>query len=108
MTTLREWFDHFTEATGEVPQHIVFGFVWDDDADRWPAIVVDEVLAFADVPAKALDARFDDSYGGTEAPNFAAWSENFVLFCDQYDGAESICWVPRHPMAHTPLRPGGG
>lgn len=30
------------------------------------------------------------------------------LFSDVYDGAEDLQWVPRNPMAHVPIRPGGG
>ena len=102
MTTLRKWFDAFTAATGETPTAIVIA-----TGDRWDCPPVDPI-AFDDVSAEVLDEEFDDGYGGNNSPNLCAWSESFVLFSDDYDGAESLCWVPRNPTTHVPLRPGGG
>jgi hypothetical protein len=112
MATFREWFDEFTVATGERPTHIVLGWEhgWGDyskgpwpEWDRWG-----HVVEYDDVPVGLLDHEFDEGFGGNESPNLAAWSATFVLFSDNYDGAEHLNWVPRNPIDHEPARPGGG
>lgn len=110
MATMREWFDGFTAETGETPDTIVFGWEYDWARERgdWPEVDEGALVAFSDVPASMLDRPFDDSYGGNRTPNLAAWSPSWVLFSDNYDGAETLQWVPRHPTPHTPIRPGGG
>jgi hypothetical protein len=109
MTTLREWFDGFAVATGETPSHVVFGpgdaWPWDDDP--WPA-VPGLLVEWGDVSDAVLDREFRSHFGMCESPNLCAWSESWVIVSDDYDGAESLLWVPRHPMAHRPIRPGGG
>lgn len=105
---LREWFDEFTAETGEPVESVVFGWDdWDYNREDWPEIESRALVAFGDVPASVLDREFDGGFGGTETPNLAAWSESWVLFSATYDGAEWLCWVPRHPVAHKPIRPGG-
>lgn len=107
--TLREWFDQFTAATSEVPTHIVFGWEHSFGQDNdWPEIAVNEVMLYASVAPDVWDHKFDDGYGARWSPDFCAWSPSWVVFSDAYDGAESVVWVPRHPMAHEPVRPGGG
>lgn len=105
-TTLQAWFDGFTKATNETPTHIVFGYdEWDDN--EWE-ITVNEVIPFERLGSILLRREFNNGYGGNNSPNFCAWSENWVIFSDNYDGAEDACWVPRNPIAHNPIRPGGG
>ena len=117
MTTLREWFDKFTERTGEVPTHVVFGgdswYLSDEDDAVMRRFAMepslrDQVQRFAKISAETLDKEFNDGYGGNNSPNLCAWSPSWVIFNDNYDGAEGIQWVPRKPIAHRPVRPGGG
>ena len=91
--TLREWFADFTAKTGETPTEITFG---------QGLIPFGPLLA-----AGGLDKEFDDGFGGVRSPDLCAWSPSWVLFSDQYDGAENLCWVPRNPTEHDPIRPGG-
>ena len=44
-----------------------------------------------------LDREFDSGYGGAEGAPFTAWSENYVYFPLEYDGAEWVGYAPRHP-----------
>lgn len=112
--SIRGWFDEFTARTGEKVTHVClsWGDSWRTTDDyytsRWGDISQGVALPFDEVPAATLDAKFDDGFGGNESPNLCAWSENWVLFSDDYDGAESIRWVPRSPRDHEPVRPGGG
>jgi len=110
--TLRQWFADFTDETGETPTHVVLDWdgwdrLSDDDWSGWP-ISRGELVEWAALPASVLDREFHDGFGGKESPNLCAWSPSWVLFSDVYDGAESLCWVPRNPVAHSPIRPGGG
>jgi hypothetical protein len=107
MVTLREWFDDFEKATGERPIAVKFG--WGDRdyrSEEWPPLP-SGVALFIRLDA-VLDHEFDDDYGGNESPNLCAWSDNWVLFSDNYDGSESLRWVPRFMVDHDPIRPGGG
>jgi hypothetical protein len=106
MATLREWFDEFTAATGEKVETVVLGdggydVQWEDTA---PGLVV----AYDELPTTVLDREFDDDFGLPCSPNLCAWSPSWVLLSDNYDGAEDLLWVPRHPVAHRPVRAGGG
>lgn len=102
MTTFREWLDEFTAATGERVTHLCLG-----RDRRWPlhphdvARPIDE---FADV----LDFEFNSDFGSTGSPNLCGWSPSWVIFSDEYDGSETLQWVPRFPTDHQPIRPGGG
>lgn len=100
-TTLREWFNRFTEKTGDIPTHIVFG----QESD-WPNLPTG-ITHWLEVPDAVLDHEFYSGYGPSASPDLCAWSDSWVLFSDVYDGAESLCWVPRHPRDHNPIRPGG-
>lgn len=44
-----------------------------------------------------FEREFDGGYGGAEGCPFTAWTDNFVYFPVQYDGAEWVGSVPRHP-----------
>ena len=56
-----------------------------------------------------LDKDFDDGYGGPKGQPFVAYSEYWVYFCVQYDGAEWVSSVPRQPMqGYEPTHHGGG
>lgn len=112
--TIREWFDNFTKETGEEVEVVCLGggrwYTDEKDApySGWPEYPVRTVTPIADLNPSVLDHAFDDGYGGTDSPNLCAWSPSFVVFSDQYDGAESIQWVPRNPIDHDPTRPGDG
>jgi hypothetical protein len=56
-----------------------------------------------------LNKEYDSGYGSPGCPEFTAWTENRVIFVDQYDGATSVQWVPRHPTPPPPdpIMPGG-
>lgn len=107
MTSLHEWFDRAADATGERPTHIVCTPPT-TDYPGWDATPVGEPQSFEDFTATPeYDRQFYAGYGVPECAVFCAWSDNWVFFPDQYDGAESICMVPRHPVAHSPIQPGG-
>lgn len=49
--------------------------------------------AVADLPKR----QYDDGYGGTNGPEFIAFSDRFVYVSVQYDGSEGVEAIPRHP-----------
>jgi hypothetical protein len=44
-----------------------------------------------------LDRWFDDGFGGAEGEPFTAWTARRVYFPTEYDGAEDVGSVSRHP-----------
>lgn len=44
-----------------------------------------------------LDVEFDDDFGGPEGRPFTVWTSSRVYFPAQYDGAEWVASVSRHP-----------
>ncbi len=44
-----------------------------------------------------LDARFDNGFGCREGHDFKLWTERHVYYVYEYDGSESVEWVPRNP-----------
>lgn len=67
----------------------------------------DDLIKIA-IPPGHLDLEFDSSYGAPEGCPFTAWSENFVYFPIQYDGAEWVGSAPRNPCDMTTEHQGGG
>lgn len=56
-----------------------------------------------------LDKPFNDGFGGSEGPDFVAWTEHLVLFPVVYDGSEWVGTAPRNPGEDPqPLEHQGG
>ena len=100
MTTLRRWFDEFSADTGEQITSISLCPLGD-----FRETVEAQPIPFAEVSDGELDRLFNDGWGAPECQLFCAWSETWVMFPTQYDGAESWEKVPRNPMAHIPVQP---
>ena len=43
------------------------------------------------------EREYDTGFGGINGPPFIAFSEKYVYISVQYDGAETIEAIPRHP-----------
>ena len=101
-TTIRTWFEEFETATGEKIETIVLL-----PADDWgrcshnnflsEPVQIGSVVERNELPDSFLDREFDSGYGSAEARPFVAYSPSFVVFISEYDGSESIGWIPRHP-----------
>ena len=57
----------------------------------------DDVLLHCTLSKKERDKPFDSGFGGVEGEPFTAWSEEWVYFPTEYDGAERVARVRRHP-----------
>jgi hypothetical protein len=49
-----------------------------------------------------IDYFYDNGFGGADCHPVTAWSENWVLWVSEYDGATSVGERPRNPAAHQP------
>lgn len=58
---------------------------------------IEDLVFESKKPSTLLDREFDDGFGGAEGTPFIAWSENFVYFSRDYDGADYIEYAPRNP-----------
>ena len=76
MTTWREELKEKFRVTGDSFEHLVITIT---DAE--------------------LDREFDDDFGSAEGTPFTAWSDNYVYFSREYDGADYIDYVERHPKS---------
>jgi hypothetical protein len=118
VTTLKHWFDRFTEATGQEVTHILMHTEseWDweykvtrySDADRptnapllWNGVAErGQLFERHNIPKEILDYKFDDGYGSPDAPPIIAYSRDYIIYIHEYDGAEWPVWLPRFPVAN--------
>lgn len=111
MANLKEWL--LLAADGEEIQAVVIGNMgWPDYGDHALNAAARNrenwmrVLSWSEA-APMLDYEFDDGYGAPECQAITAWSKNKVFFVAQYDGSTSLHYVPRNPIDHEPVMPGG-
>ena len=89
---------------------------WDDDwDDDWNSVSVPN---YRDIPKgqvlpwsegrKWLEFKTSYGFGSPKQPAVYCYTENYVIFMTQYDGATSASAVPRNPINIMPEMPGGG
>ena len=54
-----------------------------------------------------LDTEFPSGYGSESGTPFMAWTQDHVIFCAMYDGAEWLEKIPRNPTSFAPQHIGG-
>ena len=57
---------------------------------------------------QGMQKNFDAGFGGVEGCQFTVWTKNSVYFPIQYDGAEWVGRVSRHPDGKPTEHQGGG
>ena len=106
--TLRKWFTSFTTRTGEEITHVQmyadtkaeydmyaeFDFEVPQD---WAVAPFGTVFTYENLPDEVLDYEFYDGYGSASAPCVIAWSDSYLIYIKEYDGAQNIAWFPRFP-----------
>ncbi len=60
-------------------------------------------VEFSSISEKEMDDKFDDDYGG-EAKPLRLWTEKYVYFSVEYDGATTCESVPRNPVSDKQWR----
>ena len=115
---MRTFAQDIEEAAGEPIEYIVIGaFGWGsiDDGDNEvykqngrnvPKHLRGIVLEW-EAARPYLDYEYDTGYGAPECHAITAWTANKVLYVVQYDGSTGIVAIPRNPIDHIPLMPGG-
>lgn len=121
-TTIKHWFNRFELATGQKVTHVQMyaesDWDWEYKCERysddyrddahlpreilWEGIAArDQLFTYEEVPKEILNYKFDDGFGSADAPPIIAFSRDYVLYVHEYDGAESLHWLPRFPVAPT-------
>lgn len=94
---------------GETIEKVVIGrFGWYGDNPRVESTkdVQGKVLS-ADEAKPLLSYNYYRGYGSPDCHAVYCWTKNRVIFVSQYDGATSVCSVPRFPVECEPDMPGG-
>lgn len=76
LTTWKKEFEHILLETGDKLKDLIF--------NRKNADLV-------------LNTEFDKSFGYQNGPGFIAWSDDYVYFNQEYDGADFISYIQRNP-----------
>lgn len=71
-------------------------------------VAAGDTIIHCTLNAEQLDTPFYSGFGGTDGAAFTAWSEKYVYFPVQYDGAEWVARVPRDPCDVATEHVGGG
>ena len=116
LTTIKYWFDRFTEATGQEVTHVLMHTEseWDweykvtrhlqEDAPLdapllWGGVARrGQLFERHNIPEEVLNYEFDDGYGSADAPPIIAYSRDYIIYIHEYDGAEGPVWLPRFPV----------
>lgn len=51
---------------------------------------------------KLLNIDYNAGYGGAECFPFYAWTANYILLVQEYDGATDVTAIPRNPVDCEP------
>jgi hypothetical protein len=52
--------------------------------------------------ADYLDYNYDRDYGGPDCHKIYAWTNSWIIYVDEYDGATQVSRIPRHPVPCEP------
>lgn len=104
--------DILDAVNGEAIEYIVIGVMgWGDHGSEaipgYSNIPKGELLTWNEA-VNYLDFDYDNGFGVPGCMSIFAWTESRVLFVDQYNGATSVCTIPRNPIDVMPQIFGGG
>lgn len=109
MGNLKEWILEL--ANGEMIEGVVIGGMgWEDygsEAVPQYALQVHGKVLPWDAAGPMLDYDFDAGYGAPGCNAVTVWTRSWVMAVSQYDGSTHLFRLPRHPVDHTPIMPGG-
>ena len=108
MSSLVEWIE---EATSEPVLAVVIGEMgWGDygseNVPNYNKQPRGRILSWEEAKPW-LSYEFNSGYGAPGCNSIYAWTENWVLFVSQYDGATQLERIPRNPTNCMPEMPGG-
>ena len=101
--TFKDWLDDASE--GEPIEGIVLGKrPYNSD---WPLYPIGKLMSYSEA-LQYLEIEFNDGFGSQGNPPMHAWTKNWIIATDEYDGATSWFKIPRNPIDCNPCEPGGG
>ena len=108
---MRTFADHLEEVANEPILYAVIGEMgWGDynseGVPNYSEQPKNELLKWEDA-RKWLDYETDYGYGAPKQNAVYCWTENWIVFMWQYDGATGADRIPRNPVACIPTMPGG-
>jgi hypothetical protein len=101
MANLAKDLETATAALGETIESCVLGTHYNlmcqkgDGADKAPR---KQILTW-EAARPWLDEEYSNGFGGADCRPFFAYTQKWVWFVHEYDGATGICRVPRNPMS---------
>ena len=102
--------EEYARQLGEKPLVVVIGeFGWgimEDEQNNPVGDMKNKAMPW-DVMRQFLEYEYDSGYGGPECHAISVYTENYVIFVSQYDGATGLYSIPRNPINHSPIMPGG-
>src|SRR5579862_171863 len=102
MANIRVWLE---EAVKQYKEPILAVVVGQHDNKRWDQdepLPDENIVLKPEVALQKLDLEFNDGFGGADCFPILAWTKSRVFFIHEYDGATSLRWVPRKPIAIAP------
>lgn len=95
-------------AAGEAIEGVVIGDKWifTDPIPGYDQQRRNVLLTWADA-ARFLDYEYDNDYGSPGCNPFTAWTASFVIAVSQDGGLTELFKLPRNPVDHGPVMPGG-
>jgi len=111
MANLVNWIENL--AGGEAIEAVVIGGMgWSGDynSEKVPTYNLQPknvVLSWAEA-RPLLDYDFYAGLGAPQCNAITVWTKSWVIAVSQYDGATAPFRIPRNPVPHEPIMPGGG
>lgn len=95
MSNVRQWLVDFEKQNNERIITIVVG-------EKARASVSENIVLGREEGLAKLNFEFDNGYGTAKCPPVTAWTDNSVIFIQEYDGATWLSSKPRNPIKHQP------
>lgn len=103
LVNLAASFELKAQELGDAP--IQTAVVGPHDDSRWDEAKPSEPLVWEQA-RKLLDYSYDSGFGGADCHAVVAWSQHYVYYVHEYDGATRIAAMPRNPMKCLPTYEG--
>ncbi len=103
MANISTWLREAEARTGETINAIVVGVHYDRRYGMDTEAREDEHVTLSrEDGLKKLDLDYDNGYSGADCYPMYAWTDRWVYFVSEYDGATCLSRVPRNPGPCAP------
>ena len=101
-SNIKDWLEDAVAVYGEPLEAVVVGTHNDHTWNEGYPLPDENVILDVPTALAKLDLDFDSGFGGADCFPIVAWTKSRVFFIQEYDGATSLGWLPRNPMAVKP------